>query len=293
MKMSRSYTFLSKFLFIYFSLTKHSLTKQPLTGDIRELHATTINPGTVAAVKEICTPHRYKDFLNFTHPMIQKLGIDPEECGFNAGVFVADIKEWKKRAISDQLANWMHLNTIYPLYGGGTGGGVSQPVLMIVLHKLVTILPDEWHLNQMGKEIGAKATVDDIANAKLVHWNGETKPWNKVFKAKKLHAADIWRKYCIPEPKLESIRFISNGNSNSDGNGNGNDNSNSNNDDGGSSKNNKPDPQFRAQIVADAVSNGPLIQDQNLDPEEYFLLKQLREDQLKNQIAVDCDWDIK
>ena len=38
------------------------------------------------------------------------------------------------------------------IYGVGSGGGGSQPPLMIVFHKQYTELPVEWNVRQLGKD---------------------------------------------------------------------------------------------------------------------------------------------
>lgn len=54
-------------------------------------------------------------FLDYRKQEVKDLGINPNECSFNPGVFVADIKEWKKQKITKQLEKWMEDNFRYAL----------------------------------------------------------------------------------------------------------------------------------------------------------------------------------
>jgi lipopolysaccharide biosynthesis glycosyltransferase len=54
---------------------------------------------------------------------------------FNAGLFVADMREWIKQECSRQLIEWMTLNTQEIVYGNGTSGGGSQPPMLLVFHQ--------------------------------------------------------------------------------------------------------------------------------------------------------------
>lgn len=49
-------------------------------------------------------------FLDYRKQAVRELGINPSDCSFNPGVFVADIDEWKKQKITVQLEKWMSEN---------------------------------------------------------------------------------------------------------------------------------------------------------------------------------------
>lgn len=52
----------------------------------------------------------YMGFLDYRKQAVRELGINPSDCSFNPGVFVADIEEWKKQKITVQLEKWMSVN---------------------------------------------------------------------------------------------------------------------------------------------------------------------------------------
>lgn len=52
----------------------------------------------------------YMGFLDYRKEEVRELGINPSDCSFNPGVFVADLGEWKKQKITKQLEKWMAEN---------------------------------------------------------------------------------------------------------------------------------------------------------------------------------------
>lgn len=59
---------------------------------------------------ELVPQTTYMGFLDYRKQDVKDLAINPNECSFNPGVFVADIKEWKKQKITKQLEKWMEEN---------------------------------------------------------------------------------------------------------------------------------------------------------------------------------------
>lgn len=49
-------------------------------------------------------------FLDYRKLEVRELGINPSDCSFNPGVFVADIERWKRQKITKQLETWMQHN---------------------------------------------------------------------------------------------------------------------------------------------------------------------------------------
>jgi lipopolysaccharide biosynthesis glycosyltransferase len=91
-------------------------------GDIKKLSETHISDDHVAAFSDDCSAvakhfnlfrNSFFRYLNYANEHIQKLGIPPETCSFNAGVFVTDIRKWRDNDITDKLEYWMELNTKY------------------------------------------------------------------------------------------------------------------------------------------------------------------------------------
>ncbi|XP_060759678.1 glycosyltransferase 8 domain-containing protein 2 isoform X2 [Neoarius graeffei] len=92
-------------------------------GDIQELYRIKLQSGHAAAFASDCdlpATHEmvrsmgmqtsYMGFLDYRKQAVRELGINPNDCSFNPGVFVADLDEWKKQKITVQLEKWMSKN---------------------------------------------------------------------------------------------------------------------------------------------------------------------------------------
>jgi hypothetical protein len=80
--------------------------------------------------------NHYAGFINFQHPTVAELDMDSDTCSFNAGVFVADLVQWRKTNVTARLVHWLELNTREDIYGSGSAGGGSQPPMLIVFYKV-------------------------------------------------------------------------------------------------------------------------------------------------------------
>ncbi|CAC5376861.1 Glycosyltransferase 8 domain-containing protein 1 [Mytilus coruscus] len=139
--------------------------------------------------------NNYADYIDFKSKKIKEMKIDPTECAFNTGVFIADLDLWRKFNITNQLLHWLELNTKEEIYGNERGGGGSQPPMMIVFYKKYTNIDPGWHVRYLGWTSGTSYTKQFIRMAKLLHWNGRFKPWGRVSQHK-----DVWLKYYIEDP---------------------------------------------------------------------------------------------
>lgn len=170
-------------------------------GDISELNTIPLEPGHAVAFSDDCSAvtsrygvvmNRYASYLNFQEEKLKALGINPMECSFNAGVFVADVDEWRKQNITAKLDYWVTLNSREDVYGSQRGGGHSGPPMMIVFYKKYSPIPPEWHIRHLGVTTGARYSEAFLKAAKLLHWNGRFKPWGHNSQ----HTL-IWEKYFL------------------------------------------------------------------------------------------------
>jgi hypothetical protein len=53
----------------------------------------------------------YANYVNFNHPAIKKLNIDPNTCSYNVGMYVTDIDRWREANLTEELEYWIELNT--------------------------------------------------------------------------------------------------------------------------------------------------------------------------------------
>ncbi|XP_004345181.1 hypothetical protein CAOG_06432 [Capsaspora owczarzaki ATCC 30864] len=176
-------------------------------GDVMELQTLSLKENEVMAVKETCETYRLQDFINVNHTAVKPLGIDPDHCAFNAGVFLWDVAKWKHFNITAEVLKWISLNAASnnAIYGRRKGGGVTQPALMLALQGKHGHLPPIWHVNSMGGGQAAygRQDKDALASPKLMHWSGARKPWLRKtpdnISGIKVQA---WRDKCVPEPPV-------------------------------------------------------------------------------------------
>eukprot|EP00051_Salpingoeca_urceolata_P010327 m.126002 g.126002 ORF g.126002 m.126002 type:complete len:526 (+) comp16669_c0_seq2:214-1791(+) len=155
-------------------------------GDVLEMSRTDLGPHAIA-VSEDCNwifekyhlfMNKLDGFINFENKHVQALGLDPSACSFNAGVFVVDLDAWRAMDADKHLLHWLTLNTKEVVYGNKAAGGGSQPPMLIVFHKRYAHLDPLWHVRLLGSRFGGQMPAEFVRDkAKLLHWNGASKPW--------------------------------------------------------------------------------------------------------------------
>ncbi|KAF7663852.1 hypothetical protein LDENG_00199170 [Lucifuga dentata] len=177
-------------------------------GDIKDLFSIKLKPGHAAAfatdcdlpsthevVRSIGMQTTYMGFLDYRKQEVRDLDINPRECSFNPGVFVADVGEWKKQKITKQLEKWMEMNFRKNIYSSAMAGGVVTPPMLIVFHDKYTTLDPLWHIRHLGWGPDVRYSDSVLQEAHLLHWNGRFKPWNNPG----MHV-DRWEKWFVPDP---------------------------------------------------------------------------------------------
>ncbi|CAG5927246.1 glycosyltransferase 8 domain-containing protein 2 [Menidia menidia] len=152
-------------------------------------------PSTHEMVRSIGMQTTYMGFLDYRKQQVKDLGIHPNDCSFNPGVFVADMKRWKEQKITKQLEKWMEENCRDNIYSSAMAGGVVTPPMLIVFHDKYTTLNPMWHVRHLGWSPDAHYSETFLQDAHLLHWNGPFKPWNYPA----VHM-DLWEKWFIPDP---------------------------------------------------------------------------------------------
>jgi len=111
--------------------------------------------------------------LNFSHPIIKKTEIQPDQTTFNAGVMLLQLENWRTHHIGSILMFWQELNDATALYSHGT-----QPPLLLTFHHLDVrdTFDPTWNVDGLGWRSLSKS---ELENAKLLHWTGPRKPWLK------------------------------------------------------------------------------------------------------------------
>ncbi|XP_035257337.1 glycosyltransferase 8 domain-containing protein 2 isoform X1 [Anguilla anguilla] len=175
-------------------------------GDIQELYNTKLKPGHAAAFASDCDlpsevvrtmgmQTTYMGFLDYRKLEVRELGINPSDCSFNPGVFVADMEMWKRQKITKQLETWMQQNYKNNLYSSAMSGGVATPPMLIVFHGKYTALDPMWHVGHLGWSPDTQYSDASLHEAQLLHWSGRFKPWDYPC----VHM-ELWEKWYIPDP---------------------------------------------------------------------------------------------
>ncbi|XP_036734103.2 glycosyltransferase 8 domain-containing protein 1 isoform X1 [Manis pentadactyla] len=185
-------------------------------GDILALYNTPLKPGHAAAFSEDCdsastkviirgagNQYNYIGYLDYKKERIRKLSMKASTCSFNPGVFVANLTEWKRQNITNQLEKWMKLNVEEGLYSRTLAASSTTPPLLIVFYQQHSAIDPMWNVRHLGSSAGKRYSPQFVKAAKLLHWNGHFKPWGRA-----ASYTEVWEKWYVPDPtgKFSLIR---------------------------------------------------------------------------------------
>lgn len=140
--------------------------------DLSELFSIELNGHVIGAV-ETCmeTFHRFHKYLNFSHPLI-RAHFDPDGCGWAFGMNIVDLREWKRKNVTENYHYWQERNADHTLWKLGT-----LPPGLLAFSGLVEKLDAKWHVLGLGyKEVEPS----EIREGAVLHYNGNMKPWLKI-----------------------------------------------------------------------------------------------------------------
>lgn len=139
--------------------------------DVAKLWSVDLKGKPVGAVKR-CRTKMERNFM-FHSPNAKKYlkRYNPKTCTFNNGVMLYDLEEWRANGYHKQLVVWTELNAKKPLYTLG-----SQPPFNLVFYENYHELDPSWNVMDAG-EPTLQPSKQEIASAKVLHWNGGSKPW--------------------------------------------------------------------------------------------------------------------
>ncbi|KAL5987503.1 putative galacturonosyltransferase 9 [Asimina triloba] len=127
--------------------------------------------GKVNAAVETCfgSFHRYSQYLNFSHPLIQEK-FNPKACAWAYGMNFFHLDAWRREKCTDEYHYWQKLNE----EGTVWRTGALAPGL-ITFYSTTKPLAKSWHV--LGLGYNPSISVDEIQNAAVIHYNGNMKPW--------------------------------------------------------------------------------------------------------------------
>ncbi|XP_071733920.1 hexosyltransferase GAUT11-like [Rutidosis leptorrhynchoides] len=129
--------------------------------------------GNVNGAVETCLEafHRFYKYLNFTNPVISSR-FDPQACGWAFGLNVFDLEVWRKSNVTAIYHYWLEQNEDGSLWKLGT-----LPPGLLAFYGQTEPLDRRWHVLGLGYDLNVDNRL--IANAAVVHFNGNLKPWLK------------------------------------------------------------------------------------------------------------------
>ncbi|XP_078163557.1 putative galacturonosyltransferase 4 isoform X2 [Carex rostrata] len=130
--------------------------------------------GKVIGVVETCGEsfHRFDRYLNFSNPLISQ-NFDPHACGWAFGMNMFDLAEWRRQNITSVYHSWQNSNQERLLWKLGT-----LPVGLVTFWNRTVPLDHSWHL--LGLGYNPNMNHKDIAQAAVIHFNGNLKPWLEI-----------------------------------------------------------------------------------------------------------------
>jgi len=177
-----------------------------ILGDLADLSDMDVQGHSCAAVP-YCL-QRFEDYINFD--VLTELGFekvyDPKACIANRGLLVIDVPTWKAKGLTKKIEDWMrrYATADKDLWFGG----MSQPPWLLAMNGDFFALGEEWNCNSLGRDTmsmwesislrksgfdhkalrvldvkyGAYGGISPYivtcsSSAKLLHYNGEMKPW--------------------------------------------------------------------------------------------------------------------
>ncbi|CAB1314856.1 unnamed protein product, partial [Coregonus sp. 'balchen'] len=190
-------------------LLNGKITKDPQKLDLKSGHAAAFSDDCDSAsakgiVRGAGNQNNYIGFLDFKKEAIKKLGMRANTCSFNPGVIVANLTEWKRQNITNQLEHWMELNAQEDLYSKTLAESITTPPLLIVFYKHHSSIDPMWHVRHLGATgAGNRYSPQFVKAAKLLHWNGHYKPWSRTSSF-----TEVWDKWYIQDPmrKFHPVR---------------------------------------------------------------------------------------
>ncbi|KAL2541205.1 putative galacturonosyltransferase 6 [Abeliophyllum distichum] len=145
--------------------------------------------GKVNGAVETCNEgepsfRRMDMFVNFTDPMVAER-FDATACTWAFGMNVFNLREWRRHDLTGVYHKYLHLGNTRPLWKAG-----SLPIGWITFYKHTVPLDKRWHALGMGYDSGASLV--NIEQAAVLHYDGILKPWLDIGLEKYKH---YWRKH--------------------------------------------------------------------------------------------------
>ena len=122
--------------------------------------------------------------LDFGHPVIRRLKLDQSSRVFNAGFMLINLEAWRYYSTSKTIEQWIRVNEEAHIYSHGT-----QPPLLLTFPSpsMYETFDSSWNVDGLGWRL---LSVYELQRARILHWTGPRKPWQKNGRYK-----ELWHTY--------------------------------------------------------------------------------------------------
>ncbi|CAA0828048.1 Probable galacturonosyltransferase 6 [Striga hermonthica] len=123
-------------------------------------------------------------FVNFTDPLIADK-YDATTCTWAFGMNIFDLREWRRRNLTEVYLKYLHLGNKRPILTEG-----SLPIGWLTFYKHTLALENQWQVLGLGHDSSVRQ--NNIDRAFVLHFDGIHKPWLDIgFERYKQY----WRKH--------------------------------------------------------------------------------------------------
>ncbi|KAK6928126.1 Glycosyl transferase, family 8, partial [Dillenia turbinata] len=129
---------------------------------------------------------RFKNYFNFSHPLIAK-HLNPDECAWAYGMNIFDLRAWRKTDIRNTYHSWLRENLRSNLTMWKLG---TLPPALISFRGHVHPIDPSWHMLGLGYQ--NNTNIENVKKAAVIHYNGQSKPWLEIGFD---HLRPYWSKY--------------------------------------------------------------------------------------------------
>ena len=121
--------------------------------------------------------------------------LNEQSYAFNNAVSLLNLKKWRSedKYLREEYTFWMTMASKLTKYRGRKWWFMSsQSIMWFTYKEEVSFIPVKgWHCDGLGWSMRDKVSLEMAENAKLLHWNGDEKPW---INSSRVHYP-LWSKY--------------------------------------------------------------------------------------------------
>ncbi|KAJ8627094.1 hypothetical protein MRB53_020401 [Persea americana] len=128
--------------------------------------------GAVETFEDGETSNQMDMFVNISDSTLAKMfDVNARTWAFGMNLF--DLKEWRRKDLTDVYHKWLKLGKRRQLWKAGI-----LPLGLFTFHNMTVALDRDWHVLGLGYDSGVGQ--EKINRAAVIHYNGNMKPWLEI-----------------------------------------------------------------------------------------------------------------